>query len=126
MPAETDTQGHTKMNGKCREGPTAFVERASAAFDQENYWSNCSSLARAMAPVRVLTSSLANTFFRCHFAVDTAMRERAPISGLLRPRATSFRISISRSVNGSSGSVGLRRGAAGAGCSRNTSPNLQK
>lgn len=38
------------------------------------------SLARAIAPVLVLTSSFANTFFKCHFAVDSAMRERSLIS----------------------------------------------
>jgi hypothetical protein len=38
------------------------------------------SLARAMAPVLVLTSNFANTFFKCHFAVDSAMRERSLIS----------------------------------------------
>src|SRR5688500_20226558 len=62
-----------------------------------------SSRARARAPVLVLTSSLANTFFRCHFAVDKAIWDWRLISELLKPRASSFRMSISRSVNGSSG-----------------------
>lgn len=44
--------------------------RAHAAHPQSI---SRSSRARARAPVRVLTSSFANTFFRCHLAVERAI-----------------------------------------------------
>src|SRR5687767_5188685 len=61
-------------------GSSLFIpasrSRRRQKYHLKPYSINRISLARAIAPVLVLTSSLANTFFKCHFAVERAMRER--------------------------------------------------
>ena len=60
--------------------PQSLVTKAGHLTPEERMLIERISRARAMAPVRVLTSSFAKTFFKCHLAVDSAMRERSLIS----------------------------------------------